>query len=312
MFAPWLLLALAASPSEAPQAHAVMMRAPAVTCELAADSVVVPMQIVGGRIRVDVMIGGKGPFPFLFDTGASGSVMDLAFARQQGLALGPEVRVGSPNGGGRPGRMVTLDTLRLGGLATHGMTIIAFDGLPFPPGPDAPRGVIGPYGMNGLLVTLDYPRLRLVFRRGALPAPDGREIFGWDRSRHLPEIPATLAGVPIAVHLDSGAPGGLGMPVAFESKLPLAGPLVEMGRAKTVDRDVVTRGATLKGDFVIGRWTLEKPTVRFSEALRDVGNVGGGILRQFAITIDPANARLRLAGPSDGKLTAPVEQPASK
>jgi len=92
-------------------------------------------------------------------------------------------------------------------------------------------------------------------------------------------------------------------------QLRMMGPLVEMGRAKTVDRDVVTRGAKLDGDFVIGRWTLEKPTVRFSEVLRDVGNVGTGILRQFAITIDPANARLRLVGPSNGKIAAPPEEP---
>ena len=309
MLAPLLLLALAAPPSGAAHAHPVMMRPHAITCELAADSVVVPMRIVRDHIRVDVMVEGKGPFPFLFDTGASGSVMDLAFAKQQGLALGPEVMVSSPNGGGRPGRMVKLDTLRIGGLATHGMMSVAFDGLPFPPAPDMPRGVIGPYGMNGLLVTLDYPHQRLVFRRGALPAPDAREIFGWDRSRPLPEIPVTLAGTAIAVHLDSGAPGGLSMPVAFEGRLPLAGPLVEMGRAKTVDRDDATRGARLNGDFVIGRWTLEQPTVRFSAALRGVGNVGNGILRQFAITIDPANARLRLVGPPNGKITAPIEKP---
>jgi len=305
MLIPLLLLVLAAHPSEAPQVRRVMMRPPAFTCELATDSVVVPMHLVGGHIRIDVRVEGKGPFPFLFDTGAGGSVMDLSFAKKQGLALGAEVMVGSPNGGAHPGRMVKLETVRIGGLAMHGMTSVAFQGLPFPPGPDAPRGVIGPYGMTGLLVTLDYPHRRLVFRRGALPAPDAQEVFGWDRSKPLPEIPATLAGKPVAVHLDSGSPGGLGMPTAYERTLPLAGPLVEMGRAKTVGSDVMTRGARLNGDFVIGRWTLEKPTVRFSDVLRDVGNVGAGILDQFAITIDPANARLRLLGPRNGKITAP-------
>jgi len=304
-----LLLALAAPTPEPHPMHHIVMRPPAFTCELAADSVEVPMRIAAGRILIDVMVEGRGPYPFLFDTGASGSVMDLAFAKQQGLALGSEVMVGSPNGGGRPGRMVKLDTLRVGGLATHGMTSIAFDGLPFPPGPDAPRGIIGPYGMTGLLVTLDYPHRRLLFRRGALPAADSLDVFAWDRTRPLPEIPASLAGRPITVHLDSGAPGGLGMPVAFEGELPMSGPLVETGRAKTIDRDVVTRGAKLDGDFVIGRWTLVKPVVHFSEALRDVGNVGAGILCQFVITIDPANARLRLVGPPNGKLAPPVQQP---
>jgi len=310
MLTPLLILVLAAHTPDAPQPHAVMMRVPALTCELAADSVVVPMHVIGGHVGMDVMVDGKGPFPFLFDTGAGGSVMDLSFAQKEGFALGAEVMVGSPNGAARAGRMVTLDRVQVGGLTMHGMTSVAFQGLPFPPGPDAPRGVISPYGMTGLLVTLDYPHQRLVFRRGALPVPDTKEIFGWDRSRPLPEIPATLAGKSVAVHLDSGAPGGLSMPSAFESKLPLAGPLVEMGRAKTVGREAVTRGAKLHGNFVIGRWTLEKPTVVFSDVLRDVGNVGGGILSQFAITIDPTNARVRLAGPPNGRIATPVEQPA--
>jgi hypothetical protein len=309
MFALFLLLALAAPAAGVPEVHHVMMRPPEFTCELAADSVVVPMRIVGGHIRVDVMLNGKGPFQFVFDTGAAGSVMDLAFAKEQGLALGSEVMVGSPNGGGRPGRMTKLDTLRIGGLTTRGMTTIAFDGLPFPPGPDAPHGVIGPYGMNGLLVTLDYPRQRLVFRRGALPAPDSMQIFGWDRSRPLPEIPVKLAGMPMRVHLDSGSSGSVGVPVSLEGKLPMAGPLVEMGHAKSVDRDVVTRGAKLNGDLVIGRWTLQQPTVRFSDVQREVGNIGSVILRQFAITIDPANARLKLDGPVNGKLTEMADTP---
>jgi len=309
MLAPLLLLAVATAPPAGPHVQLVHMRAPAFTCELASDSVVVPIHLVGGHVLVDVKIGGKGPFRFVFDTGAGGSVMDLAFAKAQGLALGEEAMVGSPNGAGRPGRMVKLDTLRVGGLTLHGMTSIAFDGLPFPPGPDAPRGVIGPYGMTGLLVTLDYPRGRLVFRRGALPAPDSSEIFAWDRTRPLPEIPVTLAGKRLAVHLDSGAPGGVSVPIAFERQLPMAGPLVEMGRAKTVDREIMVRGAKLNGDLVLGRWTLEKPTVRFSDVLRDVGNIGAEILSQFSITIDPANARLRLAGPAGGKLAASGESP---
>lgn len=303
MFAPLLLIALAAEAPASPAIHHATMQLPAFTCELAADTVVVPIRFVSGYIWVDVTINGKGPFPFLFDTGAGGSVMDLSFAKEQGLPLGPEVMVGSPNGGGRPGHIVKFDTLRVGGLVTRGMTSIAFDGLPHPPGPTVPRGVIGPYGMRGLLVTLDYAHERLVFRHGALPAADSLQIFGWDRSRPLPEIPVTLAGVPLRVHLDSGSSGSVSVPVALEDKLPMAGPLVEMGHAKTVDREVVTHGAKMNGDFVIGRWKLENPTVRFSDAQREVGNIGSGILRQFVITIDPANARLKLDGPASGKLS---------
>src|SRR5260221_174598 len=81
-------------------------------------------------------------------------------------------------GAGRPGQLATVKKLDVGGLSLRDVTIVAFTGLPFK-GTDPARGVLGPYSWTGLLITLDYPHSRLMFRRGALPEPDGREIFGW-------------------------------------------------------------------------------------------------------------------------------------
>jgi hypothetical protein len=278
-------------------------RLPAARVELSADSVAVPMTLLDGRVVVEVTIAGRGPFPFVFDTGAQGSVMDVSLARELGLDLGQEIQVGSPGGKGRPGWLVTIDPLAVGGLALRGFSVVAFDGLPFPRTAKSPRGVLGPYGLNGLLVTLDYPRLQVVFRKGALPEPDGREIFGWESGRPLPEFPVTVAGRPAVIHMDTGAPSGLSLPTSFQDLLPLEGPLADMGYAKTVDRVRPVRGATLRGALTIGRYTLDHPTIRFLDLASGVGSVGAAILGQFVLTLDPAQARLRLEGPADGRLS---------
>jgi S1-C subfamily serine protease len=57
----------------------------------------------------------------------------------------------------------------------------------------------------------------------------------------------------------------------------------------------------------MGRYTLESPTIRFVDMAQGVGNIGGAFLRSFVLTIDPANARLRLAGPADGRLVVNEE-----
>lgn len=302
-----LPLLLAATAAQCSHGQDVMHH-PDVQFELAADSVAVPMRIVDGRIMVDVRLDGKGPFPFIFDTGAQGGVMDLTFAREQGLALGQEIMVGSPGGSGRPGNQVTIGKLEIGGLTMKNATSVAFEGMPFPKSPDSPRGVLGPYGLSGLLVKLDYPGGRLVFHRGALPEPDEREVFGWDSDHHLPEIPASVAGEPVVVHLDSGSSGTLSLPNDFAARLPLGGPLLDKGYAKTVDQVRPVRGAQLNGAFIIGRYRLENPTVHFVDIARRTGNVGAGILKQFAITIDPENRRLRLEGPADGILRSTEER----
>lgn len=295
--------ARAAAPAGSPHEMAVPMHQPAVAFELAADSVAVPITMYDGHIGVRVTVNGRGPFPFLFDTGAHGSVMDLAFAREQGFDLGQPVMVGSPGGGGRPGNLVTIERLELGGLTLKGLASVAFDGLPFPPGADRPRGVLGPYSLEGLLVTVDYPGQRLVFRRGALPEPDGREIFGWEERQRLPEIPVTVGGQALKVHLDTGSSGGINLPTALAAQLALDGPLTDAGYAQTVDRVHGLRGGRLKGRLALGRFTVENPTLTFSDLGAGLGNIGVGVLGGLAITVDPAHRRMRLEGPADGRIT---------
>lgn len=296
-------LLLAAAPAVRHAHGPVPMHQPDLRFDLPGDSVSVPVEMVDGHVSVQVMLDGKGPYPFLFDTGAHGSVMDLAFATEQGLALGEEVTVGSPGGAGRPGRRATIKRLELGGLTVHGMSSIAFDGLPFPRTATSPRGVIGPYGLSGLLVTLDYPGQRLVFRRGALPEPDDREVFGWDDRQRLPEIPITVGGRELKAHLDTGSSGGISVPTALAAQLALDGPLTDAGYAQTVDRVHGLRGARLKGSLALGRYTVENPTLTFSDVGAGLGNLGVGILGGLVITVDPAHRRLRLAGPADGRIS---------
>ena len=303
-----LALAAARSADAQPSDHGpVMMKMPPVQMQMASDSVVVPMRIQDGRIVVDVLLDGKGPFPFLFDSGAHGSVMDLEFARAQNLPLAGEVRVASPGGAGRPGQFATVKQVSVGGLSVEGMMIVAFTGLPFK-GPDAPRGVLSPYGLSGLLVTFDYPNARVVFTRGALPEPDGKEIFGWSAQQPLPVIPISIAGQKLDANLDTGARFALGLPISFEKTLPLAAPPVDAGRARTVDQDVPAQSAPLKGKLALGRYSLDNPTLTFSALHQDVANVGPPLLRQFALTLDPANRRLKLDGPENGKL---IDAPAA-
>ena len=301
------VLLISAGPP-APASGPTVMKVPTVGLQMASDTIVVPMRLVDGRIEVSVKVNGRGPFPFIFDTGARGTVLDLVFAREQRLKLGDPVTVGSPTGAGRPGQLATIDRLQVGGLTLERLTAVAFDGLPFKSA-DPPRGVMGPYGLPGLLVTLDYPNARLVFRRGALRAPDGREVFGWEPGQPLPEIPIAVAGHKLVAHLDSGAAHGLSLPPAMARSLPLAGPLVDGGEARAVDQEVEVKCAPLRGNLEVGRYTLENPLVFFSDIQKDFANVGPPVLRQFALTIDSANRRLELAGPAGGKLTTFEDAP---
>jgi hypothetical protein len=294
---------LAASPS-GPSAHDAAEQAALAPPRfaLARDTVIVPMRLEDGRILLDVRINGRGPFSFILDSGAQGHVITSDLASELALPTGPAMRAGSPGGQGLEGHVVTLDTLQIGGLTVLEAHGAALAGLPFPPGPAAPRGVLSPYRLGDLLVTLDYPHARVIFRRGSLPEPDGREVFGWDAAERLPVVTLSVAGQKLRAHLDSGAQSAISLPTSFEKDLPLSTPVAEIARARLVDRELVIQGAKLAGTVTLGRYTLENPDLAFVDVAEGMGNVGPPVLRQLAITLDPAHTRLRLEGPADGKL----------
>jgi hypothetical protein len=252
---------------------------------------------------VDVQINGKGPYRFYLDTGAQGSVLDQGLADELKLAAVGETRVGSPGGKGLPAKQVRLDRVEVGGAVLHGVPAVSFDRTFLARGKDSPRGVLSAATFPGFLVTLDYPQSRLVILPGQLPAPDGARVFGYDAKRPLPEIRLSVSGREVNVHLDSGSPGGITLPLELAKHLPLASKPVEVGRGKRVDQDVIIWGAKLNGQVKLGKYVLDNPDLRFQDIRNAPGHVGYEFLRRFAVTLDALHHRIQLV-PTDKPLPA--------
>src|SRR5262249_48160884 len=79
------------------------------------DSVAVPFTKAGNSMVVDVEVNGQ-PYPFYFDTGASGNVMSMIDAKRLGIAIGEdaEMVVSRGVGGTMPGFNIKLERMRLG------------------------------------------------------------------------------------------------------------------------------------------------------------------------------------------------------
>lgn len=271
--------------------------------ELNAPEVSLPLELNRGLPIVMLSVNGKGPFRFILDTGAAGSLVSESLTKEANLAVLGEAMVSSPaRGAPIPAKAVRIDIAEIGEARIKGLQAVSMDTSRLFQDPGAPRGVLSPAVFAGYLLTLDYPGARITLRRGALETPDGAEVFEYAASDRLPAIPISVAGVDLKAHLDSGAPAGITVPKSLMPKLPLTGEPTEKARMRTVDAEVVVLGATLKGDARIGRFVLESPEVRFSDL--PAAHVGFELLRNFAVTVDVANHRLRL---TEG--TAAVPEP---
>ncbi|MBI3450927.1 MAG: aspartyl protease family protein [Acidobacteria bacterium] len=287
----WLIFTAGAFPALAQMHGHEHGGAQADSISLVAGQVTVPMTLVGRHPRIAVMLNGKGPYQFVLDTGAHGSVVDTAVAKELKLEELGDTELNSPLGKqGIPSKLVRIESLGLGDARVTGARAATMDLVGILRDTTV-AGVLSPSVFAGCLVTLDYPKSAVTVAKGNLPPADGARIFEFEADAPLPEVRLNVAGFEIPAHVDSGSSGGISLPTSYAAKLPLEAPPVEIRRARTVDKEFVILGATLKGDLALGSFKLRNPELSFSEL--PMGNIGYDFLKRFAVTLDVSQHRLK-------------------
>jgi hypothetical protein len=262
--------------------------------ELSGAETSVPMELFGGRPVVSVKINGRGPFRFILDTGAGGTVVSQELAHELGLPDKGQTLAGRPGASAPVPAMVTrIDQLGLGEARVSGLFAVALDLSTVLAGSQTPRGVLSAASFPGLLITVDYPGNRIELRRGELAAADGQTIFDWDAGDPVPAVPITLNELKLKVYLDSGSPFGITLPQKYIDILRLGGKPTAARNEKTVDGELKVSVAPLDGVAKIGRFAINSPQIRFLEGTA-FGNVGYEMLRRFTVTLDTKNRRIQL------------------
>lgn len=254
----------------------------------------VPLQEWGGRPVVPVTVNGRGPFPFILDTGAAVSVIDLGLREELAPTVIGSTPIGSPMGTPAETEELSLASLVLGAEEVNDVRCVALDLEAMFVEAGAPRGVLSTRAFAGHTLTFDFPHRSLTMARGTLPPADGRTIFDIEDDDGPPALAVRVGTSEMRAHLDTGAPGGLSLPLAGAEGLRLASPPEEVGRARLVDATVAVYSARLDGVLRIGDYRFESPAVEFLDSERARPHIGMRLLRDFALTIDHSGGRVRL------------------
>lgn len=249
---------------------------------------------------IEAKVNGQGPFRFAIDTGSAAKVV-LSSPLIEQLALKPtgQTPVGDPSGK----NMMTVDTFELESVAIadlqfSGVRAIKLDLPKGPSGHEPPKidGILGFPLFSDYLFTLDYVAGRVRLEPGSLPEADGTEILSFEKPNRIPLVEIDIAGTKVKAHIDSGNTRGfIGLHSSLIDKVPLVSPPTTIGKARTVNNEFEIKAAPLKGSARLGRHEFPQPTVTFSDMSRGGnGNLGAGLLRQFALTFDQKNDRVRL------------------
>lgn len=276
-----------ATPMPAPRPEAI---------DVPATGATLPMQDVGGRVVVQVKINGKGPYAFVLGSSSTLTVIDSALNNELRLPVAEGMQA-APTGGVTP-VIVQVDRLAMGDAVIRG-----FIGAVMPlgnllgTGPGAPRGIISAALFGDYLLTYDYPQRRVSLVKGKIEKADKLSTFEYSESR--PTLPVRVGGRETRVGVDTGTAYSLTLPNRWLQEMQLAAPARQNGTRRTTAGEFPVMTAALSDPVEIGQYKLPLKEINFSDARATsgpaTGSVGNELLKNFVVTLDVWNRRIRLA-----------------
>ncbi len=264
-----------------------------------ARGTIIPIDMSSHRPVMDVMINGKGPYKFIFDTGSSTNVVDAGLSDALGLEVVGEDPLRTPGSTNRlMSKRVAVKNLALSGsdiVKDTEMNVIELRKmLPV-------DGILGGFFLEDYLVTMDYPGTQLILTKGELSASDKDVIPFVQDARNL-NLQIDIMGNKAEAHLDSGNPFTITIPYSLKDKLKYKEAPKRGLPMRTPVATFESWDAQLDGTVTIGNAVFKDPVIRLSEGIEFV-NLGYAVINELQITIDRKNSLIKLekgAGDNSG------------
>lgn len=243
-------------------------------------------RLVGNHLVIETPVDRSGTAHFLIDTGSSVTLIAPEFAARLGTvpARGaPQIRVRTASGGFATLPGVTLRRLTLGSARFDQVQALVYDTTELSAHLGVRiDGILGFPLFRDTVLSLDYPKERLVLTSPHSPQLVPGSSFSFSPANRVPLIPIQLEDRTVYVLIDSGSDGPLNLnPVGFDLDFahgPRPGATVS-----TLAGDRTQQIGRLDAEALIGSYRLAQPVVDLTDQL---SSLGGGVLRHFTLTFD--------------------------
>ncbi|MCH8978835.1 MAG: clan AA aspartic protease, partial [Armatimonadetes bacterium] len=257
------------------------------------ETTVVPIDLRTMRPIVEAYVNGEGPFKFVVDTGASGTMVSAELAKRLKLPKNGSVLVSAPNSP----NMIRAPQHRIRRLVVGDITFFRLNATAildeeFARGLGA-DGILSAADFRGYLVTFDYRRRRMLLTPGELPEPDGESVLSYTLREQIPGLYLQVAGERVFCHLDSGSPFYIALPGRMLTTLEYERRPQMIGQAGSITGTFSVYEGKLAGDITFGKYKLSKPNVQVMDKM-PYGNLGYRFFREYLITFDFSQSRVKL------------------
>jgi hypothetical protein len=260
-------------------------------------STVIPVALHENHVYIDVMLNGKGPYHFIFDTGGA-NIVDPAVAKEIGAFGSGSLQgsgVGSQTEGFSFGKVAKLQVGDA--VLTDQLFAIAPTRMGF--GVSAGRPVDGLIGWEVLaryVTTFDYAGQTVTLSLpGSATAPADAHVVPFILYGTQPQIACTIDGIPAECAIDTGARDTITFMAPFAAAHPqivptalsapgingfgVGGPSIgRLGRVASIGIDDFTLTNLVADYSSQAQGAFAAPFVGAS--------IGGNLLRRFTVTFD--------------------------
>jgi membrane-associated protease RseP (regulator of RpoE activity) len=267
-----------------------------------ASSTTVPIQLINNHIYVHVMLDGKGPYMFVFDTGGTYIVTP-----QVAAVLGAQSSGGAQLQGvgakSESAQFTRINNLQIGNASIEKQDFLV---LPIGQGFGVAEGItidgmIGYEVAARFLTSIDYANQTMTLTMPGAQQPPGTPIsFYFDST--IPRVPITVNGIQADAELDTGNRA------AFDLFSPFVAGHPQIASAETTADGVTgfgvggpSFGKLGRVNLTIGPYTLDDVVTGFSTQTTGAtadpftpANIGGGLWDRFILTLDYPHQRIYL------------------
>lgn len=260
--------------------------------------VTVPFRLLNNHVFVDVMVNGRGPYPFIVDTGGH-NIITPATLGEAGLRQEGATSSGGAGANTVPTGYVRVPEIRVGDMVLRDQTMTTLEFSTKPVEGITVGGMIGFETFLRFIAVMDYGASTLTLVDPSRFTAAERSTAGtrvpfvfYD---HIPQVTGQFDGIPARFNIDTGARNEVTATRPFverfrlRERLPNGIEAIDGWGVGGPGRSYVVRAPWMS----LGSVRIDAPVAGLAQANRGAfsdsnyeGNVGSGLLKRFVATFD--------------------------
>jgi len=250
------------------------------------SEIVIPMDLTLNRPVIEIFINQSGPYQFIFDTGASGHVIDQDLASRLDLKETGKVEIGAPGSDQKSSAsQVVVSDMNVSGQSFADINMVAIPLRKMIP----VDGIISFKAFSDFLININYPDKKIILTEGEL-LKDQKNVIDLIPNCEILTVPIKTDSCMWNAHLDTGAPFSFSFPFALKDQLRFKVPPILMdAQSRTIGSTHQIWEGELDDHIKLADIIFDSPDIILSDRNNDYVNIGYPILKELIVTIDLKN-----------------------